>query len=71
MGLSGRSWIHSLGASARVVAPKRLAQAILDEINEAREQYQPRLKFEMLRMVAPDAQSTILPLLEAEQSKAS
>jgi len=71
LGLSGRSWIHGLGASARVVAPKRLAQAILDEFNEAREQYQPRLKFEMLRMVAPDAQSTILPLLEAEQSKAS
>jgi hypothetical protein len=65
-----RSWIHSLGPMARVVSPARLARQIFDEIDETRELYQPRLKFEMLRMPAPDSRQATLPL-RAGRSKAS
>ena len=45
-----RRWIHSFGPLARVVAPKRLAQEMLADIDEARERYVPRLTFEMAKM---------------------
>ena len=51
-----RRWILGFGAGARVVAPLRLAQEILEQIEDARERYMPGLTFEMLRM----------PLLERE-----
>ena len=65
-----RSWIHSLGPMARVVSPARLAREIFDEIDEARERYQPRFKFEMLRMTATDSRQATLPL-RAKSPKAS
>jgi predicted DNA-binding transcriptional regulator YafY len=65
-----RSWILSLGAMARVVSPAGLAQQIFDEIDEARERYQPRFKLEMLRMPASDSHQRTLPL-RAKRSKAS
>ena len=46
-----RSWIHSFGPVARVVAPARLAQEIFEEIDEARDRYMPRLTFDVPRMV--------------------
>jgi phage baseplate assembly protein W len=55
---------------ARVVSPAKLAQEIFAEIDEARERYQPRFKFEMLRMPATESRQTTLPL-RAERSKAS
>jgi predicted DNA-binding transcriptional regulator YafY len=45
-----RRWIHSFGPLARVVSPKRLAEEILADIDEARERYVPRLTFEMAKM---------------------
>jgi predicted DNA-binding transcriptional regulator YafY len=36
-----RSWVLSFGPFARVVKPARLAESILEEIEEAREQYMP------------------------------
>jgi predicted DNA-binding transcriptional regulator YafY len=48
-----RSWIHSFGPLARVVAPARLAQEIFEEIEEARERYKSGLTFEALRMQMP------------------
>lgn len=36
-------WILGFGPSARVLAPSRLAQEIVDAIDEARTRYQPRL----------------------------
>ena len=45
-----RSWIHSFGPLARVVAPARLAQGIFEEIDEARDRYMPRLTFDVPRM---------------------
>jgi hypothetical protein len=52
------------------VAPASLAREIFEAIDEARERYQPRFKFEMLRMPPVDASQATLPLL-AERPKAS
>lgn len=41
-----RSWILSFGPYARVVAPRALAVEILEELEEAREKYAPRMDFE-------------------------
>jgi predicted DNA-binding transcriptional regulator YafY len=65
-----RSWIHSLGPTARVVSPARLAQDIADEIEQTREQYQPRFNFEMLRTPSIVSQQPALPLRE-QRSRAS
>jgi len=65
-----RSWILSFGQLARVVAPAHLARGIFEALDEARENYQPRLTFEMLRMPAVDESLATLPLL-AKHSKAS
>lgn len=65
-----RSWILSFGPLARVVAPANLAREIFEAIDEARDRYQPRFTFEMLRMPAVDASQAALPLL-AEHPKAS
>ena len=43
-----RAWILSFGAAVRVVAPLRLAAEILDQLEQARTRYMPRLTFEML-----------------------
>jgi hypothetical protein len=56
---------------ARVVSPARLAQEIFDEIEQTRERYQPRFKFEMRRMPAVTSQQRALPLRPQQQSKAS
>jgi predicted DNA-binding transcriptional regulator YafY len=41
-----RAWILSFGPYARVLSPSRLAERILDELEEARIQYRPRLAFD-------------------------
>jgi predicted DNA-binding transcriptional regulator YafY len=41
-----RCWILSFGPYARVVAPRALAEEILEELEEAREKYAPRMEFE-------------------------
>jgi predicted DNA-binding transcriptional regulator YafY len=48
-----RSWIHSFGPLARVVAPARLAQEIFEEIDEARQRYVPTLKFDVPKAGLP------------------
>jgi hypothetical protein len=52
-----RSWILSFGPLARVLAPSQLAQEILEEIQEARERYMPRLMFDAPRMELPSSDS--------------
>ena len=42
-----RSWILGFGHAARVLKPGTLADAILEELEEAREQYAPSMQFEM------------------------
>ena len=45
-----RAWILGFGAAVRVVEPVRLAAEILDQLEQARTLYMPRLTFEMLSM---------------------
>ena len=42
-----RSWILSFGPYARVMAPGALAEEILEELEEAREKYAPRMEFDV------------------------
>jgi proteasome accessory factor B len=55
-----RNWILSFGGDVRVVEPKRLAEQILDQIEEARRQYAPLLDFETAD-VAPSAPAPAPP----------
>jgi predicted DNA-binding transcriptional regulator YafY len=59
-----RNWILSFGGDVRVVEPKRLAEQILDELDEARRQYAPQLDFGPSDAVpsasAPPAQRKLL-----------
>jgi proteasome accessory factor B len=52
-----RAWILSFGAAVRVVAPERLTAEILDQLEQVRTRYMPRLKFQMLSM-APAASAS-------------
>jgi predicted DNA-binding transcriptional regulator YafY len=45
--VSLRSWILGFGHAARVLKPPILADTILEELEEAREQYAPSMQFEM------------------------
>lgn len=45
-----RRWILGFGPLARVESPAALAQAVLEDIEAAREQYAPRLKFPMAKV---------------------
>jgi len=42
-----QSWVMSFGPFARVLKPSALARRVLEEIEEAREQYAPHLQFEV------------------------
>ena len=42
-----RTWILGFGHKARVLAPSTLAREILEELEEAREQYAPKMLFEL------------------------
>jgi predicted DNA-binding transcriptional regulator YafY len=42
-----QSWVMSFGPFARVLKPAALAERVLEEIEEAREQYAPHLEFEV------------------------
>lgn len=44
-----RSWILGFGPHARVIAPSALAEEILEQLEEARDGYAPRLAFELPR----------------------
>ena len=55
-----RTWVLGFGGAARVVTPKSLAEAVLEEVQLARERYMPRLRFEPLKMTLSGRQ---LPLL--------
>ena len=43
-----RSWILSFGPLARVVSPSSLAEAILEQLEDARDGYAPQLDFELV-----------------------
>jgi predicted DNA-binding transcriptional regulator YafY len=41
-----QSWVLSFGPTARVIKPTALAERILEDIEDAREQYMPRMNFD-------------------------
>ena len=51
-----RSWILGFGHQARVLKPSSLARTILEELEEAREQYAPRMPFELPPPIYDDRQ---------------
>lgn len=57
-----RRWILGFGPAARVVSPAGLAQDILEQIEDTRERYMPRLAFDALRAQALDRVTASRPL---------
>ncbi len=55
-----RCWVLGFGHHARVVKPSALATDILEELEEAREQYAPAFSFDMESAI-PD-RASLLPL---------
>ena len=56
-----RSWILSFGPLARVVSPSSLAEAILEQLEDARDGYAPQLDFELVRSGFGGAEHPTLP----------
>lgn len=54
-----RSWILSFGHKARVLAPSKLAARILEELEESREQYAPRMPFELPPPIYDDREPSL------------
>lgn len=48
-----QAWILSFGPLVQVIEPKRLAERIYEQLEEARDHYFPRLSFEPVETVAP------------------
>jgi predicted DNA-binding transcriptional regulator YafY len=57
-----QGWVLSFGPAARVVAPRKLAARILEEIEEARTRYLPRLPFDAAPGSSGDRAQRRLPL---------
>jgi predicted DNA-binding transcriptional regulator YafY len=67
-----RSWILSFGPLARVVSPSSLAEAILEQLEEARDGYAPQLDFEIPARLFTLGDQPVLPLsIEKKSSKPS
>ena len=56
-----RSWIHSFGPLARVLAPARLARDVFQEIEDTRDLYMPRGARDMIRMTAGELNGRVFP----------
>ena len=66
-----RSWILGFGHQARVLKPSTLAETILEELEEAREQYAPRMQFEMPPPIYDDGRQPSLPFRGSRRSRTS
>jgi len=60
-----RRWILGFGGTARVLSPARLAQEIVEAIEDARERYMPTLAMSMLRMSPAGVGTDRLPFWRA------
>jgi predicted DNA-binding transcriptional regulator YafY len=61
-----QAWVLSFGPLARVITPKKLADRIFEQIEEAREQYAPRIPLDDAPgPAAPDKRQRPLPLARA------
>jgi predicted DNA-binding transcriptional regulator YafY len=65
-----RSWILGFGHQARVLKPPALAETILEELEEAREQYAPRMHFEMPPPIYDDSRQRALPFRTQRRPRA-
>lgn len=66
-----RSWILGFGHQARVLKPSALAEAILEELEEAREQYAPRMPFELPPAIYDDVRQASLPFRSSRRARSS
>jgi len=64
-----RTWILGFGHMARVLAPSSLAREILEELEEAREQYAPKMMFELPPPIYDDQPA--LPFQRPKQERAA
>ena len=65
-----RSWILGFGHEAHVLKPVALAETILEELEEAREQYAPRMRFELPPPIY-DTRQPFLPFRASRRSRTS
>ena len=64
-----RSWVLGFGHQARVLSPSALAETILEELEEAREQYAPRMPFELPPAIYDDDRQAFLPFRGSRRSR--
>jgi predicted DNA-binding transcriptional regulator YafY len=62
-----QSWVLSFGPFARVEKPASFAKRILDEIEEAREQYMPRMSFEPPQALYDSRDTRTIPLFDTRR----
>jgi predicted DNA-binding transcriptional regulator YafY len=60
-----RTWVLSFGSLVRVVQPRSLAEHVLTELEGARQQYAPRIEFEVPRVVFDSRRQRLLPFHRA------
>lgn len=61
------SWVLSFGPFARVLRPAALAERILAELEEAREQYSPRLSFDTPQVLYDPSSQRAFPFLDSHR----
>jgi predicted DNA-binding transcriptional regulator YafY len=66
-----RSWVLGFGHQARVLKPSALAETILEELEEAREQYAPRMSFELPPPIYDDGRQAHLPFRGSRRTRTS
>jgi hypothetical protein len=66
-----RSWILGFGHQARVLKPTALAATIYEELEEAREQYAPRMSFELPPSISDDSRQAALPFRSSRRPRPS
>jgi proteasome accessory factor B len=59
-----QSWVLSFGPFARVLKPAALAERVLAELEQAREQYTPRLSFEERQVLFDETAQRTFPFLD-------
>jgi predicted DNA-binding transcriptional regulator YafY len=62
-----RSWILSFGPLARVISPSALAEAILEQLEDARDGYAPQLDFEIMPTSFDFSRQARLPLSDSRK----
>jgi predicted DNA-binding transcriptional regulator YafY len=64
-----RSWLLGFGHHVRVLRPAALAEAIFEELEEARLQYAPRMEFELPLAIHDDVRQRSLPFAGSRRGR--